>query len=237
MIIINNPNNPTGISIPTRTLQEIANMAKEKNIIIFSDEVYRPLFHGGASGQVEVPVPATCLDYERTIVTGSMSKGFALAGLRVGWIASRDKSIMEALTSSRDYTTICVSQLDDQVASYALSPAVQPSLVERNIKLAQTNARILKDFVERYSAACSWVEPKAGTTAFIRFSKNGTPVDDVEFCKDVVEKINVYFCPGSHCFGRDKDFRGYVRVGYVGETDVLIHGLEKLGDYIERNLI
>ncbi|KAF7556968.1 hypothetical protein G7Z17_g1037 [Cylindrodendrum hubeiense] len=237
MIIINNPNNPTGILIPTSTLQEIANIAKEKNIILFSDEVYRPLFHGGTSGQIEVPVPATALDYERTIVTGSMSKGFALAGLRLGWIATRDKGIMEALTSARDYTTICVSQLDDQVASYALSPAVQPSLMKRNITLAQTNARILKDFVERYNAVCSWVEPKAGTTAFIRFSKNGNPVDDVEFCKDVVEKTKVYFCPGSHCFGRDEDFKGYVRVGYVGETDVLIEGLEKLGGYIERYLI
>ncbi|KAH9211020.1 pyridoxal phosphate-dependent transferase [Leptodontidium sp. 2 PMI_412] len=237
MIIINNPNSPTGLFIPTDTLQEIAKLAEENNIILFSDEVYRSLFHGGTSGQIEVPVPVTTLGYERAVVTGSMSKGFALAGIRVGWIASRDKTIMEAIASARNYTTISVSLLDDQIASFALSPATRPFLVERNISLARKNIKILKDFVERHKTVCSWVEPKAGTTAFIRFRKNGEPVDDFKFCQDVLNKTQVYFCPGSYCFGRNEDFKGYVRVGYVGDTDVLVKGLQRLGDFVQENLV
>ncbi|RSL39329.1 hypothetical protein CEP54_016341 [Fusarium duplospermum] len=237
MIIINNPNSPTGILIPTDDLEEIAKLAKEKNIIVFSDEVYRPLFHGGTSGQIDIPVPATTLGYERAVVTGSMSKGFALAGIRVGWIASRDKNIMEAIASARDYTTISVSQLDDQVASFALSPATRPSLVDRNISLARKNIKILKDFVQQHKSLCRWVEPKAGTTAFVQFSKNGEPVDDFKFCQDVLNKTQVYFCPGSYCFGGNEDFKGYVRIGYVGDTDVLVEGLQRLGAYIEESLV
>ncbi|KAJ4222022.1 hypothetical protein FSOLCH5_000428 [Fusarium solani] len=236
MIIINNPNNPTGAPISTDIVQRIARVAEEKGIILFSDEVYRPLFHGGALGEIEVPLPATTLGYQKTVVTGSMSKGYALAGIRVGWVASRDKSIISAIMSARDYTTISVSQIDDQIASYALSPAVRPSLVERNMTLARTNAKLVKEFVERHKSVCSWVEPRAGTTAFIRFTKNGEPVNDVDFCLDLLDKTKILFCAGSRCFGGDEDFKGYVRMGYVCETEVLVEGLKRLGDYIDNNL-
>ncbi|RGP72781.1 hypothetical protein FSPOR_2528 [Fusarium sporotrichioides] len=237
MIVINNPNNPTGVPIPDNVLKRIAHVAKEKDVILFSDEVYRPLFHGGASGRIQVPQPATALGYEKSIVTGSMSKGYALAGIRVGWIASKDKSIISTIMAARDYTTISVSQIDDQIARYALSPAVKPSLVDRNLALARTNSRLVKEFIEGYKSVCSWVEPTAGTTAFVRFNnKNGEPVNDVDFCLDLLRENNVLLVAGSKCFGDDKDFKGYVRMGYVCETDVLVEGLKRLGTYIESNL-
>ncbi|KAF5660655.1 type I transaminase [Fusarium heterosporum] len=240
MIIINNPNNPTGAPIPDSFITQIAHIAEAKGIILFSDEVYRPLFHGGASGgkETEVPRPATTLNYKRTIATGSMSKGYALAGIRVGWIASRDKSIISAIMLARDYTTISVSQIDDQVARFALSPEVKPALVERNITLARNNAKILKDFMHRYQSVCSWVEPKAGTTAFIHFNdKNGDSVDDVKLCLDLLERAKLLFVAGSRCFGDDGDFKGYVRMGYVCETEVLVDGLKELGSYIDKFLV
>ncbi|RBQ72151.1 hypothetical protein FVER14953_09465 [Fusarium verticillioides] len=240
MIIINNPNNPTGAPIPSRFIDRIAKIAEENGIILFSDEVYRPLFHGGASGcdHTEVPKPVTTLVYQKTIATGSMSKGYALAGIRVGWIASRDRSIISAIMLARDYTTISVSQIDDQIARFALSPEVKPALVQRNITLARTNAAILKDFMDRYKSVCSWVEPKAGTTAFIRFNdKNGDPVDDVKLCLDLLEKAKLLLVAGSRCFGGDADFKGYVRMGYVCETDVLVDGLKELRAYIDNVLL
>ncbi|KAM0417360.1 hypothetical protein ACHAPT_012676 [Fusarium lateritium] len=239
MIIINNPNNPTGIPIPNEVLYKIAKVAEKNDIIIFSDEVYSPLYHGGVSGEIEVSRPVTTLvGYEKTLVTGSMSKGYAMAGVRLGWVASRDKAIISAIASARHYVTISVSQVDDQIAAYALSPAVRPSLIERNINLARTNAKILKEFVVRYQSVCSWVEPKAGTTAFIRFNKkNGEPVNDVEFCLDLLKKANVLLVAGSHCFGGDQDFKGYVRVGYVCQTHVLVAGLKELGAYIDKYLV
>jgi aspartate/methionine/tyrosine aminotransferase len=166
-----------------------------------------------------------------------MSKGYALAGIRVGWIASKDKSIISAVMAARDYTTISVSQIDDQVARYALSPAVLPSLVDRNLTLARTNSRLVKEFIARYKSVCSWVEPTAGTTAFVRFSKDGKPVNDVDFCLDLLSKHNVLLVAGSKCFGSDEDFKGYVRMGYVCETEVLVEGLKRLGACIESNLL
>jgi aspartate/methionine/tyrosine aminotransferase len=196
MIIINNPNNPTGATIPKSVLQGVVSFARKRDIIVLSDEVYRPLFHGISPVDAEYPPSMVSMGYEKTIVTGSMSKAFSLAGIRVGWIASRDRSIIEAIALARDYNTISVSQLGDRVANYALSASVIHALLGRNIALAKKNLALLEDFVNEHSDVCSWVKPNAGTTAFIKFKKNGELVDDVKLCLDVLEKTKVMFLPG-----------------------------------------
>jgi aspartate/methionine/tyrosine aminotransferase len=230
IIIINNPNNPTGATIPKSVLQGLVDFARERDLIILSDEVYRPLFHGISPMDSEFPPSMISMGYSKTIITGSMSKAYSLAGIRLGWIASRDRSIIEAVAAARDYTTISVSQLDDQVASYALAGTVLHALLGRNIKLAKTNLALLDAFVGAHSEICSWVKPTGGTTAFIRFKKNGQAVDDVQFCIDVMEKTKVMFLPGSKCFGQE--FKGFVRIGFVCETEVLQEALKKLGEFL-----
>jgi aspartate/methionine/tyrosine aminotransferase len=233
MIIINNPNNPTGATIPKSVLTGLVDRARERNIIVLSDEVYRPLFHGISPIDEEYPPSLISMGYARTVVTSSMSKAYALAGIRIGWIASRDKSIIEMLASGRDYTTISVSQVDDRIASYALSASVLHALLRRNINLAKTNLAMLEAFVDKHDEICSWVKPTAGTTAFIKFENDGKPVDDVELCLDLLEKTKVMVMPGSRCFGHDKDFRGFVRFGYVCETEILVEGLARLEKYLK----
>ncbi|OPB37919.1 Aspartate/tyrosine/aromatic aminotransferase [Trichoderma guizhouense] len=236
MIVINNPNNPTGVPIPRDVVYKIVDFAKARGIIILSDEVYRPLFHDGLEDNADIPPSVADLGYDKAIVTGSLSKAYSLGGIRVGWIASGDKAIVERLVEARHYVTISVSQLDDQVASYALSPAVRGALMKRNIQQAKHNADMLKAFVEAHSSVCSWVAPTAGTTAFIQFHVGGKPVDDVAFCRDVLDKTKVLLVPGSRCFGHDQDFAGYVRVGFVGSTAVLAEALQKLGVYVRQHL-
>ncbi|KAK3396330.1 pyridoxal phosphate-dependent transferase [Sordaria brevicollis] len=253
LLVLNNPNNPTGATIPTTTLQSILNFCSARNITILSDEVYSPLFHSLSTQSSPAPPSILSLppsspsgteeDKSKTcttISTGSMSKAFALAGLRLGWIASRSSSFLRAIASARDYTAISVSQLDDQVASYALGPTVLPALLERNMNLARTNLELLTEFVEgKYSKVCSWVRPTAGTTALVRFRnmrKGGVPVDDAALVLDVLEKTKVLFMPGSPCFGLGADFKGCVRIGYACETEVLQQGLKLLGHYVDEHL-
>lgn len=194
--------------------------------------MYRPLFHSTTADE-GIPPSLLSLGYEHTIVTGSMSKAYSLAGLRVGWIASRNRDLIETFASARDYTTISVSRIDDAIASHALAPACLPNLLKRNIELARKNVDILEKFIESHRWACDWIKPRAGTTAFVRFSKDGKPVDDVAFCEILLEKTGVMFVPGKACFGGNEDFAGYVRVGFVNETDVLANGLEALKAFMQ----
>lgn len=181
------------------------------------------------------------MSYHLAIATGSLSKSYALAGIRVGWVASRSQDLVEQCMRARDYTTISVSQIDDFVASYALGPDVVHSLLGRNIELAKTNLAILEDFLEEYRAKsiCEWTKPVAGTTAFVRFVKERKPVDDVQLCKSLHEKKGVLWVPGSECFGNgedwrgaERDFKGYVRIGYCCDSSTLWEGLEKVEEFI-----
>jgi aspartate/methionine/tyrosine aminotransferase len=234
MIVINNPNNPTGATIPESVLAEVVRFAHDRGIIVLSDEVYRPLFHGLKEN--EIPPSILSMGYTNSIATGSMSKAYSLAGIRLGWIASRDKSLLNAVTEARDFTTISVSQVDDQIASFALSDSVLPSLMKRNLDLARTNASLLEEFIWKHRAVCSWLRPSAGTTAFVQFKKEDRPVDDTAFCLDVLNKTKVLLLPGSRCFGNGNDFKGFVRFGYVCETDVLREALKRLGKYVQEHI-
>ncbi|KAF7520065.1 hypothetical protein PCG10_009394 [Penicillium crustosum] len=228
MIIINNPQNPTGAIVPRETLQSLVDIARKSAITLLSDEVYRPLFQDTSAA----PPSLLSFGYEQTIVTGSVSKAFSLAGLRIGWIASLDKSIIDACAASRDYTTITVGLIDDTIASFALAPECVHNLLKRNLGLARTNLEILEKFIHSHRWACDWVKPRAGTTAFVRFKKKGEPVDDSVLCERLLERTGVMVVPGSFCFGRDQDFRGYVRMGYVCQTKTLEIGLERLSQFL-----
>ncbi|KAJ5771595.1 hypothetical protein N7520_002124 [Penicillium odoratum] len=227
-----NPQNPTGAVLSHKTLQEIVNIAREHSITIHSDEVYRPLFH--SLGPDEGPIPSILsFGYENSIVTGSMSKAFSMAGIRLGWIASHSSKIINACASTRDYTTISVSQVDDEIATFALSNQVVNGILKRNIELARKNISLLDKFIHDFQWAAKWIRPKAGTTAFIKFlGRNGRPVDAVELCKRLQESTGAMLVPGSQCFGDGVDFKGFVRFGYVPEHQVMVDGLEALRKFM-----
>lgn len=236
MIIINNPNNPTGSTIPRDVLQSIVDFAKARGIIVFADEVYRPLFHSLPAGTPEPP-SIISMGYDRTVSTSSMSKTWSLAGVRLGWIATRDIGILRDIESARNYTTISVSQLDDRVAGYALSDTVRPSLLQRNLDLARINIALLDDFIRQHPESCSWVKPTAGTTAMVRFQRGGRPVSDGDFCLEILKETGVLAMPGSTCFGNGEDFEGHMRFGYVSSTEVLKEALDRLGKYLKDGYI
>jgi aspartate/methionine/tyrosine aminotransferase len=233
LIIINNPNNPTGAILKKSFLEEIVAVASEKNILILSDEVYRPIFHSISPLDKDFPPSLLSMGYKNVIVTGSMSKAYSLAGIRIGWIASRNQEVIETIASARHYTTISVSYMDEQVAAFALSSSTVHGLLARNIQLAKTNMALLEKFVVKNEDECEWVKPVAGTTAFIKFHREGKPVDSRDFCKKLLDKTGVMFTPGD-CFG--EEWKGYVRIGFVNSTEVIEQGLNEATKFIRKNL-
>ncbi|KAF2196293.1 PLP-dependent transferase [Delitschia confertaspora ATCC 74209] len=234
LIIINNPNNPTGAVLRKSLLTQLVELAAEHDITILGDEVYRPIFHSITPIDPEFPPSLLSMGYKKTIVTGSMSKAYAMAGLRVGWVASRDPEIIEKIAQARHYTTISVSQLDEQIAAFALHQNTVHSLLARNIQLAKTNLQLLERFIIKNDDVCEWVKPLAGTTTFVKFHREGSPVDSVDFCRRLMEKTGVLFVPGSECFG--DEFKGYVRIGFVNHTDVIKEGLDKVTQFLRKEL-
>ncbi|KAJ0424008.1 putative aminotransferase [Aspergillus carlsbadensis] len=231
MIVLNNPQNPTGAVLPHETLQAIVCIARKHDLTIHSDEVYRPLFHSLPNG-TKPPPSILDFDYEKAVAVGSLSKAYSLAGIRVGWIASRSREIIESCASARDYTTISVGRINDRIATFALSEPTAGNLLVRNIELGRRNLVLLGEFVDEFADVVQWVKPRGGTTAFLRFTRGGKAVDDVELCGRLQSSVGVMFVPGSRCFGEDGDFRGYVRVGFVPEHEVMVEGLKALREFM-----
>lgn len=115
-----------------------------------------------------------------------------------------------------------------------------PALLDRNMKLAAGNLEILSSYVDRWAALgwAQWTRPVAGTTAFVRFVREGRAVQAVEFCKRLQAETGVMFLPGDRGFGDNgeggKRYEGYVRIGYVPERKVLDEGLRVCDAWMER---
>jgi aspartate/methionine/tyrosine aminotransferase len=216
VIAINNPNNPTGSLMDQPFLERLVEIARACGAYVLSDEVYRGTDQHGNG------FTASIADlYEKGISTGSMSKTWSLAGLRVGWIAAHVDVIVRVRTH-RDYNTISVGMLNDLLASIALEN--RGALLERNQGILRTNLALLDKWVEA-EPALSYVNPKSGTTALVRVDVDMTSLD---FCVALVEKTGVMFTPGSAL-----DMEGYVRIGYTNGRDVLEAGLARVSGFLK----
>ncbi|CAI7566807.1 unnamed protein product [Penicillium pancosmium] len=232
MIILNNPQNPTGAIISKQTLEQIVQTARNHSITIFSDEVYRPLFHSVSPTDPEYPPSILSMGYDNTIATSSLSKAYALAGLRVGWIASHNPNVIDLCVNVRSYALITASQIDEYLASFVLGSPVQ-QLVEGNRALAKQNLNIVQSFIDKNSSVCEWARPEGGPIGFVRFVRSGQPVDDVVLCTQLLDKRGLLLVPGRKCFGDGVNFSGYVRLGFGGDTEELIAGLGALQSFLD----
>ncbi|MGE8018489.1 aminotransferase [Peribacillus frigoritolerans] len=215
MIIINNPNNPSGAIIEKEMLEEIVEIARSYDAYILCDEVYRKLLQ-----EDDLVVPSIVDLYEKGISTSSMSKVLSLAGLRLGWIAGPKEVIYECFRH-RDYTTISCGMLDDILAVHALKN--YDKILDRNRKIIKENLSILDAWVEQ-EPLMSYVKPRAGTTAMLKYD---LPVSSEDFCIGLFKANGAFLTPGS-CF----DIESHVRIGYACKTDVLEQGLQKVSEYL-----
>lgn len=215
MICINNPNNPTGALMSEQLLREIVEIARSADAWILCDEVYRHL------SQEDGWCPSIVDLYEKGISVSSMSKVFSLAGLRLGWIATHDMSVVKSCLSHRDYNLVSCGVFDEMLAAAALKH--RDKLLERSRKIVRENLQILDDWVSS-EPHVSYVKPKAGTTALVYYDLD---IPSYEFCEEMYKKTGVFVTPGD-CF----EVPHSMRIGYAYGKQDLIDGLKAISEYI-----
>ena len=218
LICMNNPNNPTGAVIPDEMLGQIVEIAKKSDAYILCDEVYRGLNHNGN------PFSKSIADiYEKGISTGSMSKVFSLAGLRLGWIAA-NKDIIDDINHQREYNTISVGILDDYFASLAIEN--KDKIIQRNLEKLSIGKKILLNWVEK-EPRVTLVVPKGGTTAFVGYKSN---ISSVDLCKKLQDDTGVMILPGETL-----ECDGYLRIGCGNNFDQLKKALQIFSQWLDNN--
>jgi aspartate/methionine/tyrosine aminotransferase len=215
LICLNNPNNPTGALMDRDFLLEVVEIARACGAWILCDEVYRGTDQHGNG------ITASIADlYEKGISTGSMSKTYSLAGLRLGWIVG-PKDLLHAVSIHRDYNTISVGMLDDHFAAIALEN--RDKILARSHAITRTNLAILAEWVDG-EPLISWVKPKSGTTALLKYD---LPITSEAFCIRLLERTGVMLTPGIAM-----DMEGYLRIGYTNGEDVLRAGLQRISAFL-----
>ena len=215
MICINNPNNPTGALMSEQLLREIVEIARSADAWILCDEVYRHL------SQEDGWCPSIVDLYEKGISVSSMSKVFSLAGLRLGWIATHDMSVVKSCLSHRDYNLVSCGVFDEMLAAAALKH--RDKLLERSRKIVRENLQILDDWVGS-EPHVNYVKPKAGTTALVYYDLD---ISSYEFCEEMYKKTGAFVTPGD-CF----EVPHSMRIGYAYGKQDLIDGLKAISEYI-----
>ena len=215
LIVLNNPNNPTGALIDEPLLQEIVAVAGEHGAWLHGDEVYRMLEHAPGS------TPPSVADlYERGVSTGSMSKSYSLAGLRTGWVAGPPDLIARCL-EVRDYTTISCGVLDDALSVIALEHL--DDVLARNLEIVRGNLALVDAWLAG-EPRLHHVRPRAGTTTLIHYEY---PVPSVELCQALFDLNGAFVVPGA-AFDEEYSFR----LGYACARDVLLGGLAAISEYL-----
>ncbi len=195
-IVINTPHNPTGYLMSRSDFGAVNEFAQENNLLLFCDEVYRESEYDSAAR-----LPAGCDIGAHAVSLGVTSKTYGLAGLRVGWIATRNKKIYQKMASLKDYTTICNSAPSEFLAEVAMRNRHKFS--ERNLGIIKNNLAVMDDFFSRHQSLFRWVRPRAGSMAFPRYLNGSVE----EFCDELVKKSGVLLLPGSVYDDSDNHFR------------------------------
>jgi len=235
LIAICNPNNPTGHIMSLEERQAVIRAAEKCGAWILADEVYAGAEHRkhakhkkhaehphGAEHQKDAEhlrdesTPSFWGEYDKVLATGSMSKAYALPGLRIGWVVSNEE-MANAIWARQDYVTICATMLGDRLAAYALSPEVRPRLIERTREYVRRGYKTLAQWCQENSDYFSVVPPGAAAISFVKY----TPaVNSSAFVHHLVTEYDTYVAPGDH-FGMD----GFLRISYGLEEGFVKEGL------------
>jgi aspartate/methionine/tyrosine aminotransferase len=215
LVYVNSPHNPTGSQMPREALARLVELLAERSIVLFSDEVYMGLEHDPADR-----LPAACDLYPRAISLNSVSKAYGLPGLRIGWLACRDRALLERITELKLYTTICSSAPSELLVALAVRHGDE--LVTRSRRLVLANLPLLDDLLERRSEQFDWVRPTAGPIGFPRVAGDR---DVQAWCEEIAEHAGVLLLPGS-VYGQPR----HVRVGF-GRAN-LAQAIERLDGYL-----
>ena len=217
-VVINVPHNPTGYLPDRDFMTELSKLSDERGFLVFSDEVYR-----GLEYEPSIRLPSFADLNARGASLGVMSKAYGLAGLRIGWIATRNSPLFRKMAAFKDYTTICNSAPSEFLATLALKHG--DAIVERNLSIIRSNIALLNAFFDKYRDRFEWSAPKAGPIAFPRYL--GKSVTD--FCHQLVADAGVLLLPGTF-YGDDYDC---FRIGF-GRAN-MADALERLDTFLEES--
>jgi len=213
LIVVTNPNNPTGAVLNQEEMDEIVRVARKAHAWLLVDEIYR-------GAEVSGPLTPTFWgSYDKVLITSGLSKAFGLPGLRLGWIVAPPKTIAK-LCSYHDYTTLTPTILSDRLARIVMEPERREQVLERTRTIIRRNLPRLEAWIHSHDDIFSYIPPLAGAITLFKYK---LPISSAALFDRLRKERSVLITPGDH-FGVGR----YIRVGYGYDVDYTLRGLARV---------
>lgn len=221
-IIVNSPNNPSGIIYPDELVDKISNMCENRGIYMICDDIYHKLVFDG-----RIPSPAwrfTNKDIENTriIVVNGVAKLYGMTGFRIGWVVA-NRRMVEVMTNVQSQTTTCVSPVMQAAAEGALMG--RQSIVESLRLTIQNNRDVLVQEMNTFTDV-HLTKPQGTFYAlpdFRAFLRRSIATNSVELSNFLLKKALVVTVPG-----REFGMEGHLRLSFAGSVKDLTEGIERM---------
>jgi aspartate/methionine/tyrosine aminotransferase len=219
IIALVNPNNPTGKILTEAEMDAVVAAADRVGAWILADEVYR-----GAERLQEEETPSFFGRYDRVLALGSMSKAYALPGLRVGWLVGPPATV-DDIWRRHEYTTITASMLSNILAAHALSDDVRPRLLKRTREYIRNGFPVLEEWMNSQEGLFSYTPPEASAVSFIRYHLD---INSTELMELLCREASVFVGAGDS-FGMDH----HLRIAFGQERQTLEEAFRRIEAVLE----
>jgi aspartate/methionine/tyrosine aminotransferase len=215
LISFTHPNNPTGSMISVAELQTVIDLAGEHDVYLIFDETYREM-----DFTQSLPPAATLSD--QVISVSTMSKSYGLPGIRIGWVATKNRFILDSVLTIREQISIANNALGEEIALHVLRR--KDAFLERARTHIERNRRLVSEWMDQQEHF-EWVYPEAGVVSFPRI-KQQVQVDPEELYRLLAEKYKTFTVPG-RCFEMDNR---HFRLGFGAAHEEIEAGLQNINE-------
>jgi aspartate/methionine/tyrosine aminotransferase len=218
VIMVCNPNNPTGHVLTTPEMEAIVEAADRVGAWIVADEIYR-----GAEIDADETSPTFWGRYDKVVITSGLSKAFGMPGLRIGWAVAPEEMIGD-LWIRHDYTTLTPGKVSDELAAVAMEPERRERILARTRGIIRRQLPPLEDWIHSHDDVFRYARPAAGAIAYVAYD---LPQSSMELIDRIRTEQSVLLVPGD-VFGLDRG----IRIGFGYDIEHTLKGLARVDEVL-----
>lgn len=219
-ILLITPNNPTGVAITRKNLEELAGVAQRHDLLVVSDELYEKLLYDGCRHYSMASLPQMA---ERTITVNGMSKAYSMTGWRVGYVAG-PRELIAPMNELKYAVTICAPATSQWAALAALTGP--QACIKETVNIYEQRRKLAMERLDRLGIR--YVVPQGTFYIFPDISKFG--MGSFQFCTFMLEKAKVFIFPGT-AFGAAGE--GFIRISLLAPPAQLEQAFDRMEKAIE----
>lgn len=224
VLLLNTPSNPTGSVYTKEELLSLAEVLKDTDILVFSDEMYEKIMYDGENFTAVASVSEDM--FQRTVTINGISKAVAMTGWRYGYVASPNKALIKAMTKLQGQVTSNVNSITLEAAVAALDGSADADIETMRVEFEKRRNVAVESFNAINGISC--VVPKGAFYLFVNIKEIGG--DSMKFSADLLEKEGVAVVPGL-AFGTE----GYFRFSFATDLPTIEEGIRRIRKFVEEN--